>query len=250
MNTGVYWQIIYWLSTPALAALVVILLVRGLPRQLPLFFSYVLIACLSDIARFITYHESFSVYASTYWISEVIDSFFSFLATGELFLRRVFPQFQKVSLYRLLFPTAGAVIISVGVLTALHTIRIRALINILHGLDFLRVATLLFFLALMLFMGRQWGRYESGIALGFGVDATAFLGAFAIWAWPGFLRSVANNMPVFAFDIACLIWLITFLKPEKPIVTPSGPITPELLTEARKWQEAAKGSVTGKTDPE
>src|SRR5215831_14230548 len=159
MHTGVYWQIIYWLSTPALAVVACVLLLRGLHRRFPIFFSYVVVACINDVARFVTYHQSFRAYAQTYWVSELINTVFALLATGELFLKRIFPQFQKIVFYRLLFTGAAAMIVELATMTALKSIKVDVLFEVLHGIDFVRVATLFFFVGLMLFMGRRWERY-------------------------------------------------------------------------------------------
>lgn len=253
MYTRVWLQVIYSLSTPALAVLALVLFIRRQHRRIPFFFSYVLIACLSDIAQLMAYQwtsRTSKAYFYTFWISHLATTVLAILAICELILKRLFPQFQKIKLYRSLFPAAAVVIVILAVLTGFQSIRAVILVDIIHGIDFLQVAMLLFFVALMLFMGRQWQRYEFGIVLGFGVDAAAFLSAFAIFTRPGLMRSFAINMPAFAYDIACLVWLITFLKPEKPAPVPSGPISPEVLTEARKWQEAAKGSMTKKKDSE
>lgn len=243
MLTEVYWQVIYWFSVPALAVLTAVIFRRGLHRRLPLFFAYALVACVTEGARFVAYHQSFKVYAYTYWISELVTSVFALLATYELFLMRIFPQFQKVKLYRFLFFVAAITVLSLAVLTAFKSIQVKVLFRILHGIDFLRVGMLFFFVALMLFMGRQWKRYEFGIALGFGVDAAAFVSAWAIFTRPGFMPNLAGKMPLFAYDIACVIWLITFLKPEKPELVPTKPVSPEVLQEARKWEETLKGSL-------
>ncbi|HEY6252707.1 MAG TPA: hypothetical protein VI685_22350 [Candidatus Angelobacter sp.] len=249
MHTGVYWQIVYWLSTPALAALGAIFLLRRLFQSFRLFFAYVLIAFLSDVSRLVAYPRSFRVYAYTYWISQLVNTVFAILAISELFLKRLFPQFQKIGFYRSLFSIMAVLLVGLATLTAFHSIPTGILVKILHVLDFLRVATLFFFVGLMVFMGRRWGRYEFGIALGFSVDAAAFLTAFAINTRPGLLRNFAANLPVFAYDIACLIWLITFLKPEKSSPVPTGPLSPEVIEEAQRWEKAARKSWTGKRLP-
>src|SRR5579864_3749716 len=248
MHTGLYWQIVYWFSTPALAALGAVFLLRRISRWFPFFFAYVMVALLSDVSRLVVYPRSFRVYAYTYWISQIVNMVFAILAIFELFLKRLFPQFQKIGFYRYLFSLAALIVIVLATVTAFYSIPTGSLVKVVHVLDFLRVATLFFFVSLMVFMGRRWGRYEFGIALGFGLDAATFLIAFAINTRPGLLRSLAANMPVFAYDIACLVWLITFIGSEKPGGIVPESVNPEVLQEARKWEEAAKSSLSRKKD--
>ena len=246
MHTGFYWQIIYWFSTPTLAVVATILLVRHLHKRFPLFFSYIVVACLDDIARLVTYHTTFKTYAYTYWISQLMNTVFALLAIYELSFRRLFPQFQRIKFYRFLFLAAAITIATFAILTALHSIQTAVLFKILHGLDFLRVTTLFFFVALMLFMGRRWERHEFGIAFGFAVDAAAFLAAFAIWTRPGYMRTLAATMPVVAYDMAAVIWLIYFLLPEKRIVVSTELIDPKVLEQADQWKKTIRESLNGK----
>jgi hypothetical protein len=244
MHSGFFWQVLYWFSTPLLAALATVLIWRRLYREFPFFFSYVSIALVDDVARLIAYRQSFKVYATTFWISQLINSVVAILPIYELFIKRIFPQFQKIGFYRVLFSLAALVIIVLAVLTGIHSIRVVVLFNILHGLDFFGVATLIFFVALMLFMGRRWGTYELGIAFGFGLDAAGFLIAWAIWTKPGYLRNLAALVPVIAYDLACLIWLIYFLQVEKPRQAAMTVASPELVQQARQWEEGLRDSLT------
>jgi len=95
----------------------------------------------------------------------------------------------------------------------------------------------------MTFMGRRWSRYEFGIALGFGLQASAELIVSTKWTKDlGYI----SELPLIAFDAACLIWLITFLKPEKTAPAPTQSVSPEVLEEAKKWQETLQESLSGR----
>jgi hypothetical protein len=60
---------------------------------------------------------------------------------------------------------------------------------------------------------------------------------------------MVDELPVFAYDLACLIWLISFLRPEQATPVATAPVSPEILDQARKWEETLKESVTGKKRP-
>jgi hypothetical protein len=55
-----------------------------------------------------------------------------------------------------------------------------------------------------------------------------------------------DRLPVVVYDLACLIWLITFMRPEKPAVAPTAPVGPEVVHQAREWEAALKDSLTKK----
>lgn len=249
MWTGLLWQAIDWFSLPAFGILTAILLRKRLQRQFRLFFLYIAFSFLVDLARLAAYRANYKIYLYTYWLSETAITVAALAVAFQLFLRRLFPGFYKVRGYRYVFGFAALIICCLTFLTAIESIRtarvLSVLLKVLHSLDFLRVAVLFFLVALMTFMGRRWQRYEFGIALGLAIQAAAFLVVFATWTV--YIRTLVDQLPVFAEDAACLIWLITFLKPERPSVPPQT-VSPEVLTEARKWQEAAKGSVTGEKD--
>lgn len=246
MTTEVIWLLVAWFSLPTLMILVALLIWRRAFREFPVFFSYAVVSFLVTLVRLLAYQGTKRTYFYSYWISEVVLVFFALLATYELFAKRLFPRFYAVRFYRRVFPAATIVIALLAVFTAFaSTGVILVFIKAIHGVDFLRVTILFIFIVLMLLMGREWSRYEFGIALGFGVDAAAFLTSFAIWTKTPSVQQFLDQLPVIAYDIACIIWIVTFAKPEKDRAG-GGSFGPELLDEARKWEETLKGSLTGK----
>lgn len=251
MFTRISTEIIDWLALPVLLVIIVLLVRRKTGREFPNFFFYLLVIELAGIARLLVWQlATRNVYYYAFWISDVLMAFFTFFVVYELFVRRLFPRFFAIPFYRYMFPIAGLIIAFTVVPAALANRKVSLLLALIHGLEILQVTVLLFFVTLMVFMGRHWTRYEFSIAFGIGLQASSELIATANWAKDLFTKHLTDDLPLYAFDIACLIWLITFLKPEKPVPTLSGPISPEVLTEARKWQESAKGSITKKRDSE
>lgn len=214
MHAPIYLEIIYWLPTPVLAVLVGLFLRRRLYQEFPVFFSYIIVAILGDIPRFVTYRFSFPAYARTFWMTQLVNTVLALAAICELFLKRVFSQFHKIRIYRYLFLIAAAGIVLSATITFLGSIRNSVLLNVLQALDFTRVSVLCFFFALMLVFGLEWSQYEFGLALGFALDAAAFLGAFALRQL-GLFHGFLAVLPVIAIDLACIIWLMSFSRPRE-----------------------------------
>lgn len=243
MFTQLLAQFVGWLSLPVLAVLAGILVWRRALRAFPHFFNYVVVNELVGLTRLLAYHAPPAAYGRIYWISDVLIAIFAFLATYELFAKRLFPRFSSVRFYQYLFPIAAVVIALVAVPALIEMHRRSILLMMIHVFDVLRVAILFFFVGLMVFMGRRWARYEFGIAMGLVVEASTLLMTSVVWPSQSFIRHAMDQLPIIAYDIACLIWLITFLKQEKPEPVPSKPLSPEVLKEARKWEETLKGSL-------
>lgn len=218
-------------------------------RELPFFFLFVISSLLLGVLRYVAlyawrHNEDFHIYYFyVYWITELAAAVPVALALYEIFLRRLFPSFQKVRFYRNLFPLAAVTIFLLTVITALQSSdKHAALVTASHGADFVRTAILVFFVALMAFMGRQWNRYDFGIALGFGLQAAVALADTAVGFKFHNLPALLNNIDIIVYDITCLIWLITFWKPEKALVTDTADkrIAEDALRQAREWKEALK----------
>jgi len=241
-------ETINWASLPALVGLTCLLVWRRLVRQFPYFFYYVIAGGVIGFIRLGLYDRRSRVYLYAYWITDPLIAIAGVLATYELFIRRLFVRFYAVRFYRYLFPVGALIVVLIAVPATVQLNQLWIVVRAIHVLGVLRVAILLFFVGLMTFMGRQWDRYEFGIALGLGIQASALLVMFANMTLGLFVSASNIALAPLSYDVACLIWLITFSKPEKPQSVPTMPIRPEVLTEARKWQEAAKDSVTGKKD--
>ncbi|HEX7288807.1 MAG TPA: hypothetical protein VF532_21670 [Candidatus Angelobacter sp.] len=211
-------------------------------RELPFFFLYTVSASLIGGLRFLAFYLGRTPYFYTYWISELAGTILVFLALYELFLRRLFPGFHKSGFYRNLFPLAAVVFLLLTVLAALFAHDKQSVfVSASRQFDFLRTAVLVFFTALMLLMGRNWNRYELGIAAGFAVQAAAALANAAIRIRSRQQSHAMDTLEVVAYELSCFIWLITFLRPSGRIelqLDESG--QEERLREARSWETALK----------
>jgi|SRR5579864_5128961 len=243
---SIFVQLVGWFSLPVLAVLAGILVWRKIPRKSPHFFNYIVVSVLLGVVLLWSYYARRRSYASIYWISEILEAVFVFLATYELFVKRLFPRFYNIRVYQYLFPAAAIVITLFAVLAALQTHKSSILTSIIHVFDVLRVTMLLFLIGLVMFMGRQWKRYELGIAMGLVVEVSALLLSSASWVHRPFVSHLLDQLPAISSDMSSVIWLVTFLKPERPSPLPTVSASPEVLQEARKWQTTLKEALTAK----
>lgn len=111
--------------------------------------------------------------------------------------------------------------------------------------DFLRSAVIGFFVILVLMVGREFSGYEFGIACGFGLQAAVALANSAMKTLPNYKSTILDHLESAAYDAACLIWLISFLRRARPLaVLPIGQLDPEILHQARTWESLLKNWLT------
>src|SRR5215470_11584422 len=163
LHSPIFWEIVNWASMPALAVLIGLLMWRNALREFPYFCYYIIVGALVGILRLSVYDRYSLGYFYVYWITDVLIAITAFLATYELFVQRLFLRFRAFRFYRYLFPAAMAAIVVLAIMAAPQLKQYSLAIRAVHVLDVLRVAMLLFLVTLMVFMGRDWGRYELGI---------------------------------------------------------------------------------------
>jgi hypothetical protein len=241
-----YWIKLFvdWMALPTLALLLGVLFYRKYQKEFPFFVAYVLAADAVGLSRLVASHSARAFYYYVYWISDVVVAVFAFVATYELFIKRLFPAFYKVRLFRNLFPIVAAVITVFGALTALYGGKLAVLLITVRAYELLRLTILFFFVALMVVMGRRWSKPEFGIAFGFGLDVSATFAMLAIFARNGNVGGIVNRVPTLAYDFACLIWLYCFWTARKSASIPSAPLSTEALHEAKRWEESLKDFVS------
>jgi hypothetical protein len=235
-------NILLWLPILVLILVSAILLWRRTYRELPFFFIYILSAWTIGILRYVAFKIGPHPYFYVYWISELAAAVTVSLALYEVFLRRLFMRFYKVRFYRNLFPSISILILLLTIITALQAPdRRAAFLMASRAFDFARTSVLVFFVALMAIMGREWKRYDFGIALGFGLQAAVALVNAGVRTQMHYKPTALGTVEVVAYDVACIIWLITFAKAERPLITVSADaLAPEALQEARQWENAVK----------
>jgi hypothetical protein len=246
MLAGLLPSFLFWFPVVVLFLVAILFIRHQIYRELPFFFLYAVSAPAVGLLRYATFRVSHSAYFYVYWIAELELAVAFSLAVYEVFLRRLFPRFHKVRLYRALFPAVAGIILLLTIIAALGSPNQHAAFQLASRVfDFLRTAFLVFFMFLMLLMGRQWNRYDLGITLGFGLQAAAALANAAVRGKLGHRSPVFDNAEIMAFEVACVIWLITFLKPEPSrALQPAESFDPSVLPHARKWEEVLKDWLT------
>lgn len=239
-------NLLFWFAVVVLTLLSAVFLWRQIWRELPLFFLYIISAPIIGILRFTVYPLSRGAYFYVYWVSELAGAVFCSLALYEVFIRRVFPRFHKVRFYRGLFPSAAAAILLLTIVAVLFSPDRKSAFQVASSaFDFVRTAFLVFFMVVMLLMGRHWARYDLGITLGFGIQAAAALANAAVRTRLGHRSTIFDTAEIVTFEIACVIWLITFLKPERSDrLQPAGPLDASILPQARRWESVLKEWLT------
>lgn len=225
-----------WLGLPALALLAGLLLYRRWNREFPLFFFYVVAAEVIGLARLAT--SSNKAYLKIYWISDALIVALAFLATYELFVKRLFPGFYRIRFYRYLFPVIAILFTFLAASSVFLSGHFSLLNKTIKAYEFLRAAILFVFVGLMLIMGRRWDRQEFGIAFGFGLDISASLAFIGLWTHSATRSATLGRWPVLAYDLACILWLYCFWPaPKQQVITQ---LSPEALQEAKKWEGSLK----------
>jgi hypothetical protein len=240
------WRAVLWFPVVAVGSLCVILGWRRLWKELPLFLLYLVSAELVTISRYLSLRWGRAPYFYTYWISDLAISVVALLPLYEVFMRRLFRGFHQTRFYRNIFPLVATAILVLTVVTALQAPDKGAAFHMAsRAFDFMRTGVLIFFLGLMLFMGREWTRYDLGVALGFGVQAAAALANSAVRTRMHYQTTIWDILELVAYDVTCFIWLITFWKPEKrtEFLSPEQ-LDPEMLHQARSWETQLKAWLT------
>jgi hypothetical protein len=235
--------VVGWFPVFAVTVLSGVFLWRRLWRELPFFFLYLASALVVTVIRYVVFHRfSHRTYFYVYWICDLFGSVVVFLPMYEVFLRRLFRGFQKNTFYKAIFPLAAFVILVLTVVTATQAHDKGAAFQIAsRAFDFMRTAILVFFIGLMGFMGRQWTRYDLGITLGFAIQAAVALANAAVRVRMHYIPSAMDTVEVTSYNVSCIIWLITFWKPQKPAqLATAEQLDPEMLQQARSWEGQLK----------
>lgn len=235
-----------WFPVAAVAVLVCVFLWRRLWRDLPFFFLYLASALLVAALRYVSFKIGGRQFFYLYWISDLAASLLTFLPMYEVFFKRMFPRSHKTLFYRAIFPLVAVVILVLTVLTALQAQDRRAAFQIAsRAFDFMRTSILVFFIALIVLMGRAWTRYDLGITLGFAIQASVALANAAVKARMHYLPSFLDTAELVAYNVSCVIWLVTFSRPEKAIHgAHPDQLTYATLDQARGWERMLKTWLT------
>ncbi|HEV2991037.1 MAG TPA: hypothetical protein VG759_21540 [Candidatus Angelobacter sp.] len=226
-----------YLDWPLILVVAGMMVYRRLYREFPFFFTYLITVASADIVRFMMFKPSMALaYFYAYWVTEAFEVLLGFLVLYEVFLIRLFPQFNVTVIYRWLFPAMGAIVVGLTVWMFLGApstgpSKIVTIIGAATmALNFCQVSFLIFFAGLTVYMQRELGRYEAGIGTGFGIHAAVKLFVTGQWVGRSYASARLDQLPTISYLLAILIWLFFLSKSEpKPEETP---ITKEMVDQA------------------
>jgi hypothetical protein len=163
-------QLIWWTSI----TLEIVLLARGFYNRLmyryPIFYSYITLVLLQDIARLSAYHWKFSLYKPVYWGTEFTGLVFGSLIVFEIYKVSLaaFPGAARMT--RNALSTVFVIALVKGLLDASAGWQlVSAAPEIERALRAVQAAAILALVALFLLYSIPFGRNLRGILLGYGL---------------------------------------------------------------------------------
>jgi hypothetical protein len=226
-----------WLGPQVLqAALAVLLWRRGLHRQFPVFFAYLV---FEAIEAFTLYGMDVlpSVSTGTWWLAclvgLVIEGFVRLAVIGELFfhLLRSRPAIAKVG-SRLISGT-GAVLVLIATLAAANVpvgdpqFQMVSRAQILQQTLYMIECGLILFLFLFVACFRlTWDKATLGIGLGRGISASVHLATWAVMANGGLAHRyyLLDFVNMATYHLCVLVWFYFLLVPQKSVTTSTVPL--------------------------
>jgi len=223
-----------WILGPLLQCIVAVMIIhRGLLKQIPVFWSYcvfhVLLAPMSYMASRISYRGYFHVY----WGAEFVDMVLTFLVIQELF-SHVFAPYEAIRwIGRILFQSAALVMIVFSVLLAAsgHSRAslspvIERFMSLERSVHVLEIGILLVLFLACRVLGIVWQRFAFGIAVGLGLTLSGEAIAAALRV---FLGAAGNHLYIWlepiSATLATCVWAYYAMsvdrKAEAPVPTPS-----------------------------
>jgi hypothetical protein len=230
------------------ASVLIAMLRGGLQKRFPAFFVFMIFSVASTAVLWFL-RDSNVLYRRVYWTTEALNSVVVFFALHEIF-KALFRGFYNLPWFRLLFPGIGVLMLGLAVLRTLlrpmpagdraHEIIIS--LEIANG--FLEIGIFFLFLALIWFFRVRSRQQAFGLALGFGIVASAYLVFYLLRSEFGTkFYPVLRVGPPIAYTLGLVVWLVTFLIKE-PAPAQTGVttgLTPEqMISDVKRYTEAAK----------
>ena len=212
---------------------------RGLHRQFPVFFSYLIFGAIEE---FTLYGMDVlpAVSVRTWWLAFctglIVEGFLRLGVMGELFfhLLRRRPAIAKVGGRLITF--AGAVLVLVAALVAAYApvddpqFAIASRAHVLQQTLYLIESGLILFLFVFsASFGLAWDKASLGIGLGRGISSSVHLATWAVMANGSFAQRyyLLDFLNMAAYHICVLIWFFYFLVPQKKRAITSAVTLPE-----------------------
>ena len=212
-----------------LAVAVVIFVRRRLRHIFPFFFAFMLFQLAYFVAAGLAYTYALSdpvrlsfvyqwVFVSGIGITAILQFGVLYELCDHLFLSGL-PFWNN--LHTLFSWIAAFLVLAASVISALLArVEHARLIAVFQTLDFsanlIKIGLLLALLLFTRVLGISWRSLPTGIALGFGISATAEIVASALISQPGRHGYVTiDTIRMVAFHVCVLVWLLYILLPQK-----------------------------------
>lgn len=237
MRTAYY---LLWIAGPVLQLVLAgVIFRRGLRRQYPVFFWYILAQPISFLPQFVFYRISYAAYFWSYWVVSFISVMLGFFVMREVFVNLLRPYDSLRELGDVLFRWAAVVLIMVAIVSAASgtlpgvsrtTVAILALER---GVRVMQCGLVLFMLLFSSHLGLTVRHHVFGVALGFGLFAAIQLITVILPAMAGYSQWVAlplANSISYLLSLGIWLWYLSRPEPERlPI---------EARTQTQRWNLA------------
>lgn len=237
-----------WVAPHVVQAIILAILLRkGLRRQFPFFFAYLVFEISSFVLLFAVLHEAPMQYFYAYWTTSILGSMLTFAAIYEAF-RHSLQRFGALQEFAgILFRWVLGILLAVGVLFALTSqgpgaMRVVAgLINVDRGVRVVQCGLVLFLLFFTQRLGLSLRSHSFAIATGFGISGATELAITTIHSyWPSLVGPLLSNINAAVFNVAVALWVVALALPD---------VVPEKYSPAAQWDQALGGETESSAEP-
>ena len=242
---------VLWIAAPVLQVCVaVVLRRRKLDKEFPFFFKYLIFQVATNIVLLALIHH-YRLYFYVYWPLRAISTILEFAIIYEIFgqLFRPYPYLRDFA--RVLLRWAGSLLVVIALLFALTSSAnevpvITAVMKAQESVNLVQCGLLFFLLWFCPYLAITRRHYLFGVALGFGVIASAELASFATRMFTGAVANQMFNLLLMsASDWAVAIWLVYFVS-RAPASRPQT----EMAAAAPVWEQGVSDLLYPHPDPE
>ncbi len=207
---------VLWFTGPVMqVGILVAMYRRGLHRDYPYFFNYIVLQVLCEPILFVILRFSYTVYYWGYWVSIALSALVSFAVLQEIFHDAFRPYEALRDLSVILFRWSALVVLLVAVMWAIaaaHSSQVDAVTNsillVQRGVRLMQCGLVFFLLLFSEYLGISRRHVLFGIALGFGIFASVNMLWAAAVAHGTFVHvSVLRQINSGAYNFSVLIWL-------------------------------------------
>jgi hypothetical protein len=214
--------------------LVVLLFKRKVRRHFPMFFSFVLYATATAVARLVTVTH-YRTYFYTFWWTEALLLVLSLAALHEVFYW-MFEGFYQLWWFRVPYYGTIIAVVAVAIRNAIVSPPVQALpvisviLDVSIGVNLLLVGLSSLFFALRQLFVVEFRRYAYGIVLGFGISGLGpLLGYLARSEFGTKLDIFTRHSAAVGYILAVAIWISAFNRPEPEEDEWAPPMSPEQM---------------------